>query len=154
MGKVDRLRNRVEHFASLFWALGIELANTWSVQKACPYMVIVGSILSEDALPPPLFLPRYLIFLWVRPCWTARWLGISSERFFLFLNCVPTDNSWLNYLAGLENEKIGILAIMRFVLKKTHSKKKKNQRLTCYRAFCAIAGPLPFLYMLRYCASV
>ena len=53
MGKVDRLRNRVEHFASLFWALGIELANTWSVQKACPYMVIVGSILSEDALPPP-----------------------------------------------------------------------------------------------------
>ena len=28
MSKVDRLRNRVEPFAALFWALGIELANT------------------------------------------------------------------------------------------------------------------------------
>ena len=74
MSKVDRLRNRVEPFAALFWALGINLANTWpcpparqnstAVHKACPYMVIVGSILSEDALPPPLFLSRYIIYLW------------------------------------------------------------------------------------------
>ena len=29
MGKLDRLRNRVEPFAALFWALGIVFANTW-----------------------------------------------------------------------------------------------------------------------------
>ena len=28
MGKVDRLRNRVEPFAALFWALGIVLYST------------------------------------------------------------------------------------------------------------------------------
>ena len=62
MGKVDRLCNRVVPFAVLFWALGIVLANTantglcpparhhsTAVHKACPYMVIVGSILNEDA---------------------------------------------------------------------------------------------------------
>ena len=73
MGKLDRLRNRVEPFAVLFWALGIVIANTWpclltrhhstDVRKACPYMVIVGSILSEDALAPPLFRSRYIIYL-------------------------------------------------------------------------------------------
>ena len=74
MGKVDRLHNRVETFAALFGALDIVLANTEScppaghhstaIQKACPYMVIVGSILKEDALPPALFLFRYVISLW------------------------------------------------------------------------------------------
>ena len=49
MGKVDRLRNKVDHFAALFWALGIVLANPgpWppgrhhstAVHKAFPYMV-------------------------------------------------------------------------------------------------------------------
>ena len=28
MGKADRLRKKVKSFAALFWALGIELANT------------------------------------------------------------------------------------------------------------------------------
>ena len=66
MGQVDRLRNRIEPFAALFWALGIALANTCpcpparhhstAVHKVFSFMVIVGSILSEDALPPPLFL--------------------------------------------------------------------------------------------------
>ena len=32
MGKVDRLRTKVEPFAALFWALGIVLANT----RRCP----------------------------------------------------------------------------------------------------------------------
>ena len=73
MGKVDRLRIRVEPFAALFWALGIDLANTLpcpparhrstAVYNACPYMVIVGSILNKDALAPPLFLSRYVICL-------------------------------------------------------------------------------------------
>ena len=65
MAKVDRLRNRVEPFASLFWALGNVLANTYpparhpstAVHKACPYMVIVGSILSKEALHPLPFFP-------------------------------------------------------------------------------------------------
>ena len=67
MGKVDRLRNKVEPFAALFWALGIVLDpcpparhHSAAVHKACPYMVIIGSILYEDALPPPLF-PNYSI---------------------------------------------------------------------------------------------
>ena len=62
MGKVDRLRNRVEPFAALFWARH----HFTAVHKACPYMVIVGSILNEDALAPniqytapPPFLSRY-----------------------------------------------------------------------------------------------
>ena len=59
MGKVDRLRNRVDIFAVLFWALGIICtcqhltlpAGPASLHKVCPYMVIVGSILKEDAVP-------------------------------------------------------------------------------------------------------
>ena len=73
MGKVNRLRNRVEPFAALFWARGIVLYvraitrpylparhHCTAVHKACPcpYMVIVGSILNEDTLAPPLFLSR------------------------------------------------------------------------------------------------
>ena len=63
MDMVDRLRFRVEPFPVLFWALDIVLAKTGSfpparhhstaVQKASPYLVIVGSILNEDPLPPP-----------------------------------------------------------------------------------------------------
>ena len=53
MSKVDRLINIFKPFAALFWALGI-------VQKACPYMVIVGSILNEDVLPPP---PLPILFI-------------------------------------------------------------------------------------------
>ena len=70
MDIVDRLRIRVEPFPVLFWALDIVLAKTGSfpparhhstaVQKASPYLVIVGSILNEDALPPPLLLSRYV----------------------------------------------------------------------------------------------
>ena len=70
MGKVDRLRNKVETLAVLFWALGhvrlYVLANTWpctpaeqyctAVHKTCPYLVIVGSNLSEDAPATPFFL--------------------------------------------------------------------------------------------------
>ena len=55
MGKVDRLRNRVEPFTVLFWALRIVLANL-TLPAAVLYMVTVGSILSEDALSPSLFL--------------------------------------------------------------------------------------------------
>ena len=50
MGKLARLRNKVESFAVLFWAFGIVIANT-AVLKACPYMVMVGSNLTKDALP-------------------------------------------------------------------------------------------------------
>ena len=70
MGNVAHLRNRVEPFAFLFWALGIvstvlakHLTLTagpaslrrCTVHKACLYMVIVGSILHEDELPHPPF---------------------------------------------------------------------------------------------------
>ena len=69
MGKVDRHRNRVEPFTSLFWALGnvYYTANTGhappdryhftAVHKAYPYMVLVGSIINEDAPAPPFSYP-------------------------------------------------------------------------------------------------
>ena len=45
-GQSLRLRSRIEPFAVLFWALGIELANTLhhstAVHKSGPYMVLVG----------------------------------------------------------------------------------------------------------------
>ena len=74
MGKVDRLRNRVDIFAVLFWALGIICtcqhltlpAGPASLHKAWPYMVIVGSILKEDALalpPPPLPISVRMLFI-------------------------------------------------------------------------------------------
>ena len=69
---------RVEPFAALFWALGVVvLANTWpcpparhhsiAVHKACPYMVIIGSILKENALPPSPFLSIYVYNLSMIP---------------------------------------------------------------------------------------
>ena len=68
MDQVDRLR---KPSAALFWALGIVCTylrqqhltlpaaqhhSCTAVHKACPYMVIVivGSILNEDGLSPPL----------------------------------------------------------------------------------------------------
>ena len=52
---MDRLRNKVEPFAALFWALGIVLDpcpparhHSAAVHKACTYMVIIGSILYVD----------------------------------------------------------------------------------------------------------
>ena len=84
MAKVDRLRNRVEPFASLFWALGNVLANTYpparhpstAVHKACPYMVIDGLIFNEDAPSPPF---SYLGMLFI---YELQYSQISS---FLFL---------------------------------------------------------------------
>ena len=47
MGKVDRLRNKVEPFATLFWAFGIvhtcHHLTLPAVHKAFPYMAIVCS---------------------------------------------------------------------------------------------------------------
>ena len=67
MGKVDRLRNRVQPFCCT--VLGSRHLRVYvplpdparrsgitpptAAAKACPYMVIVGSILNEDASPPP-----------------------------------------------------------------------------------------------------
>ena len=51
MGKVARLRNKIEPFAALFWALGIVNVHTCQ-QAAWPYKAMFGSILTEDALPP------------------------------------------------------------------------------------------------------
>ena len=65
MGKVDRLRNRVEPFAFMFWALGILLTYQHltlptgpgiTPHKACPFVFIVG--------PPPPF-PIYLFLLFI-----------------------------------------------------------------------------------------
>ena len=63
MGKVDCLFDRVETIAALLWALGIVLASilpcpparhhSTAVQKACPFMVLVVSILNKDAPTPP-----------------------------------------------------------------------------------------------------
>ena len=60
MGKVTRLRNRFEPSAALFWALGnvptLHAGPTsLHVHKACPYMVIVGSILNKDGPAPSTF---------------------------------------------------------------------------------------------------
>ena len=70
MGKVDRLRNKVETLAVLFWALGhVRLYCTSQhlalhagrallhrhTHKTCPYLVIVGSTLSEDAPATPFY---------------------------------------------------------------------------------------------------
>ena len=66
MGKVDRLRNKAEPFAALFWALGIVFANTWSRQLSCPPPGIVGSILNERrAGPTPLFSYLGLLLIYV-----------------------------------------------------------------------------------------
>ena len=74
MGKVDRLRNRVEPFAALFWALGIVLANTWScpsagqalLRRRTQSMTLYGhrwfNSQRERVGPPPLFLTRYVIY--------------------------------------------------------------------------------------------
>ena len=58
---MDRLLNRVEPFAALFWFVHTVLANTrpcppaWhhstAVHKECPYMVIGGSILKKMRCP-------------------------------------------------------------------------------------------------------
>ena len=74
MGKVDRLRCRVEHFAALLWALAIVQLPApdpashpfTALHKSCSYTVTphYGSILNKDAKPPPLFLSRYAIYLW------------------------------------------------------------------------------------------
>ena len=76
MGKVDRLRNRMNLLLPCFglWALYLPTPDparrhhSTAVHKACPYMVIVGSIQNEDALPP--FLSRSIIYLclWLREC--------------------------------------------------------------------------------------
>ena len=47
MGTVDRLRKRVEPFVAWY--------HSTAVNKACPYMVIVGSFLNQDMLLPPPF---------------------------------------------------------------------------------------------------
>ena len=62
MGKVNRLRHRVEPFAAVFGSWQCTRQHTVDparrpsitpppcIHKACPYMVIVGSILYKDAL--------------------------------------------------------------------------------------------------------
>ena len=68
MGRVDRLRNRVEPFAVLYWHCTYTCqhltlpAGPASLHKAWPYMVIVGSILNEDSLPLP---PFHIYSRWV-----------------------------------------------------------------------------------------
>ena len=78
MSKVDRLRNRVEPFAALFWALDIVLANTWpcppaSLHRRTQSMSLHGhsfSIIFEDAWSPP---PFYLGMLFIYDlCYAGR----------------------------------------------------------------------------------
>ena len=72
MGKVDRLRNRVESFAALFWLSALYLPTPDPARRpgitAPPFTKYVliwsfGAILNEDALlPPPLsYLGVYFI---------------------------------------------------------------------------------------------
>ena len=83
MGKVERLHNRVEPFAALFWALVIvctcqhltlpagPVSLHRRIHTECPYMVAACTVVSSwfnsqrrsDA--PPLFLSRYVIM----SCW-------------------------------------------------------------------------------------
>ena len=73
MGKVNCLRNRFEPLAALLWALGIVQHLTLPAglsllhrhTQSMAYMVIVGSILNKDVLPPHLFLSMYVIYLWL-----------------------------------------------------------------------------------------
>ena len=70
MDKVDCLRDRVEPFAVLFWAP----SNVYlpipdcarqpdiTLHKACPYMVIVGSFLNEDAVTALSYLGMLFIY--------------------------------------------------------------------------------------------
>ena len=73
MGKVDRLRNRVDPFAALFWALDLQIPDPAGPgitpqPYAWPYMVIVGA-------PFPIYC-RYVIYLWSQQptscCWGYR----------------------------------------------------------------------------------
>ena len=85
MGKVDRLRNRVEPFAALFWALGTVLANPARRPGITPppytkHMVTVGSILNEEMCPFPLFLSRYVIYLWGESTQNHNWKPTEKKR--------------------------------------------------------------------------
>ena len=62
MGKVDRVRNRVEPFAALFWTLGIDLPTPDPARRPAASLHCrtqsmslngpIGSILYEDAKTP------------------------------------------------------------------------------------------------------
>ena len=129
MGKVDdRLRNRIEPFAVLFWALSIVLANTmqWTcppawhhstaVHKACPYMVTVGSILNEDELPPP-FLSRYVIYL----C-----SGSTRGGRTCLLRSALLESSPLTATKKFYNEPLGEQAKILFYLVLTYISRKES----------------------------
>ena len=89
MGKVNRLRNRVEPFAVLFWALGGELANIWPCLHAGPALLnrrtqsmsfyghIVSSILNEDAFAPFAYLGT-VCYLSMTPAICLCWCWASS----------------------------------------------------------------------------
>ena len=70
MGKVDRLHIKVKHFVALIFA------NLTLTLPACPASLhrptgsmtiyckdMLGSILEEDALPPPFLFLQYLVML-------------------------------------------------------------------------------------------
>ena len=58
MGKVAGLRNKVEPFAALFWGLTIVFSGPARHHSTVEHKA-GGSI----APPPPLFLPRYVMYL-------------------------------------------------------------------------------------------
>ena len=94
MGKVFHFKNCFPVLVSRYCIL----ANTYSLhahwpditpplypQAAWPYEDMLGSILKEDALPPPVFLSRYVIYLChhlTQPTGLASLRGTGSMSFY------------------------------------------------------------------------
>ena len=92
MGKVDRLRNRVDPFGALFWALGIVLANTG---QAAPHRLTQSMFFychswfnSQRRLlaSHPLFLSGYVIYLC--PTCSRVWIALATTTPFPAENLV------------------------------------------------------------------
>ena len=106
--KVDRLRNWVESFTALFWALGNVPANnrprhlSTAVQNAYPYMDNGHSWFNSQqrwVCPPSLFLARYVIYCTVPLIRVERYLKFNMNTLvnFTFKSCVLTprkNQSW------------------------------------------------------------
>ena len=91
MGKVDRLRNRVEPFVALFMGYRhctccmhhLTLPADPASFHACPYLVIVSSIRNEDAWPTFSYLGMLFIYGWPYSSMPALSQLYVTKKYFL-----------------------------------------------------------------------
>ena len=147
MDKVDHLSNRVEPTVCMlpcFWALSIVLANTWScpparhhstaIQKACPCMVRVGSILNEDAPAPSPFFYISMLFNYDHTV-----VYISALLSLIFWKC---DN-WYHILLANKITLPNYVLLLKYFL---FCKKNNTVTLFCYLSAQQIPAGRPPSY--------